>query len=362
LAFLDEDDPFPPVATDPDDPRHLPPERQRVFMARRLGAVAVGILILILLVLGIRGCLSAREERAFENYARDLTTLVQEERQLSEEFFGRFDDPGNLSELDFETAIRADRSHAEQLVSRAEGLDPPGDLDGAQDEVISAFELRRDGLGAVADNIGTALGDQDTDEARAQIVLHMQDFLASDVLYRQARDEINAVLQDNGIDEDVPESRFFPEGAGGEPDTTWLETTTLSEKLAGITGADTDQSGGLHGLGISAVLIGDTALTADTTNTVALGGATEVEVQVDNQGDSEESDIPVTVTFDGGDEPIEGEGTLDRIAPGETQSVTIPLDPAPSRGTTGTLDVLVEPVAEEQVAENNEFTAEISFE
>jgi hypothetical protein len=359
LAFLDEDDSF-PVATDPDDSR-LPPERQRVFMARRLGAVAVGILILILLVLGIRGCLNAREERAFENYSRDLTTLVQEEGQLSEDFFNRFDDPGNLSELDFETAIRADRSHAEQLVSRAESLDPPGDLDGAQDEVVSAFELRRDGLGAVADNIGAALGDE-PEEARDQIVLHMQDFIASDVLYRQARDEINTTLQDHGISEDVPESLFFPEAAGGGPDTTWLETTTVTEKLAGISGADTGQTGGLHGLGVSAVLIGDTALAADTTNTVALGGAIEVEVQVDNQGDSEESDIPVTVSFDGGDEPIEGEATLDKIAPGETQSVTVPLDPAPSKGTTGTLDVLVEPVPEEQVAENNEFTAEISFE
>jgi hypothetical protein len=361
LAFLDEDDSFPPVATDPDDPR-LPPERQRVFMARRLGAVAVGILILILLVLGIRGCLNAREERAFENYSRDLTTLVQEEGQLSEDFFNRFDDPGNLSELDFETAIRADRSHAEQLVSRAESLDPPGDLDGAQDEVVSAFELRRDGLGAVADNIGAALGDEERTEALDQIVLHMEDFLASDVLYRQAREEINAVLQDHGIGEDVPESQFFPEATGGGPDTTWLETTTVTEKLAGISGAGGDQTGGLHGLGVSAVLIGDTALAADTTNTVALGGATEVEVQIDNQGDSEESDIPVTVSFDGGDEPIEGEATLDKIAPGETQSVTVPLDPAPSKGTTGTLDVLVEPLPEEQVAENNEFTAEISFE
>ena len=34
--------------------------------------------------------------------------------------------------------------HAEQLVGRAESLDPPGDLDGAQDEVVSAFELRRE--------------------------------------------------------------------------------------------------------------------------------------------------------------------------------------------------------------------------
>ena len=362
MAFLDEDDSFPPVATEPEEPGRVPPDRQRMFMVRRLGAVAIGIVIVILLVLGIRGCLNAREQRAYEDYARDLTTLVQEERQLSEEFFGRFADPGNLSELNVETEIRADRSQAEQLLGRAESLDPPGELDGAQDEVVSAFELRRDGLGAIADNIGVALGDGDTTDARTEIVLHMEDFLASDVLYRQARDEINAVLQEQEVGEDVPQSQFFPRGPDGGPDLDWLDAATVSETLSGISGSASDSSGGIHGVGIAAVLIGDTALTADTSNTVALGGGTpEVEVQIENQGDSEETEIPVQVTVEG-DETIEGEGTLDQIAPGETQSVTVPLEPAPSGGSTGTLEVLVEPVPEEQVAENNEFTAEVTFE
>jgi hypothetical protein len=361
LAFLDEEDSFPPVATDPDDHSRLPPERQRVFMLRRLGAVAVGILILILLVLGVRGCLNARKERAFENYARDLSTVVQEEQQVSEDFFGRFSDPGNLEELEFETAIRADRSHADQLVSRVESLDPPGDLDGAQADVESAFQLRADGLSAIADNIGAALGDEDPNRARNQIVLHMEDFLASDVLYRSGRDEINTVLAEEGIGEKVPRSEFFPRDADGGPDVEWLDPITITESLAGITGESEQASGGLHGLGVAAVLIGDTALAADTTNTIA-GGDAEVEVQIDNQGESNETDIPVQVSISGAEESIEGEGTLDRIAPGETQSVTVELDPAPSNGTSGTLEVFVEPVPEEQVVDNNEFTAEVSFE
>lgn len=360
MAFLDEEDSLPPVATDPDDHSRMPPERQRVFMVRRLGAVAVGILILILLVLGVRGCLNARKERAFENYARDLTTVVQEEQQISEDFFGRFSDPGNLEELEFETAIRADRGHAEQLVSRVEGLDPPGELDGAQSDVEAAFQLRADGLAAVADSIGAALGDEDPGQARNQIARHMEDFLASDVLYRDGRDEINEVLADEGIDEKVPRSEFFPR-TDGEPDVEWLDPLTITESLAGITGESEQSDGGLHGLGVSAVLIGDTALAVGSTNTVA-GGASEVEVQIDNQGDSNESDIPVQVSISGAEESIEGEATLERIAAGETQSVTVELDPAPSKGTSGTIEVFVEPVAEEQVVDNNEFTAEVSFE
>jgi hypothetical protein len=360
LAFLDEDDSFPPVATEPEDHRP-PPDRQRVFMVRRLGAVAVGILVLILLVLGIRGCLNARKERAFENYARDLTTIVQESQQQSDTFFGRFDGDENLTELNFETEVRADRSNAEQLVSRAESLDPPGELDGAQDDVVEAFELRRDGLAAIADNIGQALGDENTTEARDEIVLHMEDFLASDVLYRQGRDEINTVLADEDIGEKVPKSEFFPRDDDGAPDPEWLDPNSVSESLAGISG-EGGGGGGVHGLGVSTVLIGDTELLADSANTVPLEGTPEVEVQVENQGDSEESDIPVTVSIEGADESVEGEATLDRIDSGETESVTVPLDPAPSSGTSGTLEVFVEPVPDEQFAENNEFVADVTFE
>ncbi len=360
MAFLDEDDSFPPVATEPEEPPRLPPERQRIFMLRRLAAVGVGILILILLVLGVRGCLNARKERAFENYARDLSTLTQQSQQTSDTFFGRFNDPKNLSELQFETEIRADRSAAEGLVSRAESLDPPGELDGAQEDVVAAFELRRDGLAAIADSVGPALGEEGRTEALASITDHMGDFLASDVLYRRARDQINLVLREEGIGEDVPESDFFPREPDGSPEVEWLDEIAVSEKLSGITGTE-GQVTGLHGLGISAVLIGDTALTADTTNTVTLNGTPEVEVQVDNQGDSEESDIPVQVSLTG-DETLEAEETLSKIGPGETQSVTVPLDPAPSKGSSGTLEVFVEPVLGEQVADNNEWTAEVSFE
>jgi hypothetical protein len=361
LAFLDEDDSFPPVATEPEGHRP-PPDRQRVFMARRLGAVAVGILVLILLVLGIRGCLNARKERAFENYARDLTTIVQESQQQSETFFGRFEGDENLTELNFETEVRADRSNAEQLVSRAESLDPPGELDGAQDEVVDAFELRRDGLAAIADNIGAALGDENTTEARDEIVQHMEDFLASDVLYRQGRDEINTVLEEEDIEEAVPKSEFYPRDDDGVPDPEWLDPNSVSENLAGISGAGGGGGGGVHGLGVAAVLIGDTEVPADGAVTVPLEGTPEVEVQVENQGDSEESDIPVTASIEGADESIEGEATIDRIESGETESVTVPLDPAPSSGTTGTLEVFVEPVPDEQFAENNELIADVTFE
>jgi hypothetical protein len=237
-----------------------------------------------------------------------------------------------------------------------EGLDAPGELDGAREQIVLAFELRRDGLSAIADNIGAAQSNEvdQRREALATITDHMGDFLASDVLYRRASEDIDAVLQEEGISQKVPESQFLP-------DTSWLEETTVAENLAGITGAEGEVTG-LHGLGIAAVLVNGAEVTPDAQNTVTADGAAEVEVSVDNQGDSEETDIPVQVTVTGGDEPIEAEETLSKILPGETQTVTVPLDPAPSKGDEVTIEVFVEPVLGEQVADNNEATYEATFE
>jgi hypothetical protein len=358
---MDEDDSFPPVATEPEDPGRPPPERQRVFMARRLGAVVAGILILVLLVLGIRGCLNARKERAFENYARDLSTLVQQSQQISEGFFARFSDPQNSSELRFETDIRADRSAADGVVSRAESLDPPGELNGAQDDVVEAFQLRADGLGKIADQVGPALGDEDFTEAIEQMTIDMQDFLASDVLYARGREEINAVLQQEGIDEDVPASFFYPRVPGTEqPDLEWLDETAIQENLAAIAGNTAEP--GLHDLAITSVLIDGVDVSPDTPATVTAENPPEVEVAIANEGDTEETDVEIAVAVSGGDEPIDAEEVFPRIAPAESRTATIPLEPAPPTGSAVTIEVTLGTRLGEEDTADNEFSYEVTFE
>lgn len=361
MAFRDEDDSFPPVATEPEDHGRPPPERQRVFMARRLGAVAAGVLILVLLVLAIRGCLNARKERAFENYARDLSTLVQQSQQISEGFFARFSDPQNSSELRFETDIRADRSAADGVTSRAESLDPPGELSNAQDDVVEAFQLRADGLGKVAAQVGPALGDEDFNEAIEQMTIDMQDFLASDVLYARGREEINAVLQQEGIDEDVPASFFYPRVPGTEqPDLEWLDETAIQENLAAIAGNAAEP--GLHDLAITSVLIEGVDVSPDTPATVPIENPPEVEVTIANEGDTEETDVEIAVAVSGGDEPITAEEVIPRIAPAESRTATVPLEPAPPTGSAVTIEVTLGTRLGEEDTADNEFSYEVTFE
>jgi hypothetical protein len=360
LAFLDEDDPFSPDSPEPPDRRLGPPDRDRQILVRRLIAVAAGIIFLILIVLGVKGCLDARKERAFENYVSDLSALASESQQLSAGLFdssnGLFENPGDLTPLEFEAQIKNYRSQAEGLVTRAQGLDAPTELKPAQADLVLAYELRRDGLAAISDEIGTALGDEGREEAIAAIAVDMQYFVASDVLYRRARAQIEDVTADQCPKcGDVPESQFLP-------DITWLDEATVAESLGQISG-QAKASPGVHGLGLVTGGVvaqpGDVTLSLDTPNTVTASGSPSLDIQVENQGDSEESDVNVSVEIDGSEA---GTGTIDTIAAGEIATVNVPLDPAPQAGDQVTLHVAVEPVLGEQVADNNEADYEVTFE
>ena len=186
LAFLDEEEALAPTGGD-EPPSRRARDHQRQIMVRRAFGVGVVVLLLILIVLGIRGCLNERKERGFENYARDLNAIVAQSAQLSTDFFARLSDPGNLTPLSFEAEIDSYRGSAENLANRVDELDTPDELKGAQSELDLSFQLRSDALTGISDQISTALGTEGSNEAINLIAGYMDYFLASDVLYERAR-------------------------------------------------------------------------------------------------------------------------------------------------------------------------------
>jgi hypothetical protein len=305
------------------------------------------LLVLVLLVLGVKGCLNARKERALTDYARNVTQIVDETDQTSKDFFAKLDDPGSLSVTEFV----ADRSAMDNYASRVESLDAPGDMAHAQNALELVYELRRAAMTEIANQMSTALGDVGSERAMAIIADRMRMLLGSDVVYAAvARPEINGVLAENGIEgNDVPKSVFVPDGA------MWLDAETVSSALGSVNGATAAETPGVHGLGLVGAGVDGVALTADGTTTIAADGTPEVEVAVQNQGESTENGVTVSVSVDG--RVLEQD--ISSIAPGDTQSVTIPLTPAPSGQVS--LDVNVQPVPGEQVSSNNEASYIVVF-
>ncbi len=368
MAFLDDEPPEtsgsasrrrrPPA---PPGGRPPPPGAHQQIVVRRAVAAGVGILILILLVLGVRGCLNARKERSFDNYVSDLSSVAAETRNLSQQFFGRLEDHGDLSELQFEAEIKADRGAMEGLLDRVESLDAPDELADAQELIVLSYGLRRDALAVISDQISAALGDEGAEKAIDQIAEEMRTFLASDVIYGKGQEQIDSELveQEIPIDPEADDisAQFLPD----EPD--WLDPTVVADALGGSISSDDEATPGVHGLGLvtGGVLLLPTGADLFAGTLTAAADGAELEVQVENQGDSEESDVVVSYEMTG-DEESSGEGTIDTIATGEIATVNIPIEPAPSSGSVVELTVTAEPVAGEKIEDNNSVTASVTFE
>lgn len=352
MEFLDEDDDFAP---EPPISRRSRLDRQRQFLVRRLIAAGAGVLILILLLLGVKGCLNARKERNFENYASDLTSIQQQSKQLSQRFFGRIKDPGNLDQLSFPAEIAADRGTAESQLNLVRGLDTPGELGEEQSELDMAFELRAQAIAGIADQISTALAKRGATEAQNQIADYMRWFLASDVLAERAVLGINATLKDEEIDRSVPEEQFLP-----DPPEQWIDPTNLSQALAGIAGATgaANCNNQLRGTELTGTTINGVALTPGATTTLSGGGPYELDAQVLNGGDATESNVTVDYRISGG---ASGQATIQKIASGATQDATDTIKPSPQPGSTLDVKVTVRAVPCEELTDNNTATYTVVF-
>lgn len=329
------------------------PERQQI-MLRRLLALGGALIVLILIVLGVKGCLDARARGALADYARDVKQIVVETGQTSRAFFGKLEDPGGLSVTEFTGQVEADRAALTNLKTRVDGLSAPGELGDAQKSLELVYELRAAAMEKIAAKMPTALGEAGAANATAAIAKQMQTLLAADVLYEAVtRPEIDGKLADEGIEgDDVPKSAFVPDG------TKWLDEAEVEKALGQVSGSSAgEQAGpGVHGLGLLGVSVGGAELTPEATNSVVTEGTPEVEVTVQNQGESTENGITVVVIANG-KETTQEIATLEAGAEG---TAIVPLTPAP-RGET-TLEVEVEPVPGEQVTENNEATYTVNFE
>lgn len=315
------------------------------------------------MVLLVRGCLDARKQRSFENYLRDLSSVVSTSQQLSASFFQRLNDPQDASKIQFQQQIGSARGTGEDLLRRIEGLDAPDELAEAQSDLVVAFELRRDALADVAAQLPAALGRRGRLDALRAIAADMRAFLASDVLYARAEGEIERIVAEEGIEVDdpgdpVPASRFLP-----EPPEQYIDVTQLAGLLAAVA-ADTGAADSAAGTEISSTVVrpGNVPLSPDVTNTVALRGTPELEVSVLNGGTEPAVDVLVSFELSGGLVPIQGEATIRRIAPGETGSANLAVEGEIPSGQEQTLTVSVLPVPGETLVDNNESVYRVVFE
>jgi hypothetical protein len=357
MAFLDEPDTRPPKRRRRSSTATI--DRQ-TLMVRRTVAVGVGVLLIVLIILGIRGCLNAHKRQSFKDYARNSADLVRESNQEGTSLFKMLSATGGHDQtVTLQNDLNGFRLQSAQLVDRAKGLGHPSELSDAESYLVETLKFRRDGLAAISDAVPTALADQSRRSGVNRIAAEMQTFLTSDVIYSQRFvPSLRRALADEGVLDEVtiPRSRFFP-------DIGWLDPATVGDRLSGIR---TGRGGkpakpGLHGTGLGTVSLGGQSLAGGGSTSIALTSGLSFQVQISNQGDNDETDVPVRVTIGRGPGALDLNGRIATIAAGETQTVDIPLKGTPPTGQTVPVTVDVPPVPGEKKVDNNRQSFSVTF-
>jgi hypothetical protein len=311
-------------------------------MVRRRVAAGVAVVLLIVIVLVVNGCLKSQRQQALKDYNGNVNQLAREsEENVSRPFFSTLSGAGSKSALSVEVQIDQLRVLAQNLANRAKGLSVPGEMAGAQRNLVLTYDLRAEGVTKVAALVPTALGGQGK-QANTLIAGDMEIFLASDVIYSQrVAPLVQQTLASNGIHNlSTTSSRFLP-------NLGWLDPATVDARIAGQS-ANAAQSGtaltGHHGSALKGVSVGTNTLEAEPAlNHIGGGGNPTFTAMVENAGEFPETNVKVDVTVTAAGKQFKASHAIEKTEPGKTVNVDIPVTGVPL-GVASKIEVQVEPV------------------
>jgi len=370
LSFFDEGDEPPTRAA---RPRRAPGATRaggatvdpQTVRTRRLVALVIGVLVIVLLAVVVNSCLDRRAENRLKDYNRNVASVIRSsDEEVGRPFFDALGQGGQAPN-DLEQTISQLRVVADRHVDTAEGFEVPDELRAAQRNLLLSLDLRATGVAKVASLVRTALareGGGEAEDAVNQIAAQMQQFLASDVVY-EARviPFIREALDDKGVTgQPVGDTQFLP-------NLGWLQPETVANRLGAPGGGGGAASGGapapgLHGHGLVSVEAGGVTLQpGNTANRIPASGTVTFDVSFANQGENPESNVGVRVRIRGAGRPISATRRVAETQAGANATASIPLDQAPPIGTPVTIEVTVEKVPGEENTDNNRQTYSAIF-
>jgi hypothetical protein len=310
-------------------PRRPSGPRRRVGRPRGVGPLLrllllVAFVVFLVLVFGllIQSCASASKREAYANYMEDVGKLASQSSANGKSLLTVVTTPG-LSVSQIETRLRGIADQEQQNVSAAENLDPPGRLRDENLHLVEALELRVSGVQGLASTFQKTASSKNTTADSQLLAQQAERLTASDVVWddlflQLARQQL---AHDGVTGVNVPESHFV-----ASPDL--ITARSMALVLQRIRGAAAGSPApGLHGTDIASVTAqpGSQVLSLSSVTTVTAGPDLAFSVVVENGGDSQEVQIPVTLTIDrpqaqGG--PLVKTQTIDVINPGESKTLS----------------------------------------
>src|SRR5690349_3279212 len=152
-------------------------------LLRLIGLISFAILIILLLVLWVNGCRENKRKDAYRNYVEHVSDYANQSQRLGRQFNTLLTSRGT-KESDVESELAGLAGQQDQITNNARNLDPPGHLRDQDGQMLSAFELRSNGLRGMSDAFRSTASSKNADAAGADLAVQMQRFIASDVIWQ----------------------------------------------------------------------------------------------------------------------------------------------------------------------------------
>jgi hypothetical protein len=319
-------------------------------LVRLVGLVALAIFAAVVLVFLVQSCRSDSKQAAYRDYMRDVQSIAGGSVGVGRDLNGELTTPGKTQD-EIVDALGALSQQQSQYAARAQSIEPPGPLREEHQHLVEVLELRASGLSRLADAFRRTARARDASTAGALLAEQALLLVASDVnwdvyfrepgLKELQRQSVTGVA--------VPESEFVV-----NPDLASARSMSfVIQRIRGAASGGTPT--GVHGNGIVSVKVLPGGVALSTTENAPIPASTDLafEVAVENSGEHQEVQVPVTLTIQKSPQPIVKRAVIDIINSGETKTVTFRDFPQPPFGTRTTIKVEVTAVPGERRTSNN---------
>jgi len=331
-----------------------------VPLARLVSLIALAIAVVVALVFWVGACQGKSKHADYVAYAAKVRTIALSSTELGVELANKLIAPG-LKQADLEQALQQYAQQEQQAYDQAQQIRPPGPLRRIHQKLVDALELRAKGLAGLGDALAQTASVKDASTAAATLAEKAQLLTASDVvwdeLYRLPASRQLTTLGITGVV--IPESHFVT-------NTELVSARSFSLVFGRLHPASTGGvPSGKHGDGLVSVKVlpqGDTLATA-TATTVKVSADLSFVVTVEDSGDFQEVNVPVTLTVGAGGTPIVRRRSITLIQPAQQQTVSFGNFNLPNSafGAKATVKVEVGAVAGEINTANNSATYAVFF-
>jgi hypothetical protein len=329
---------------------------QRPLARLLLGAAFLAVLILII-TLVVKDCRRSQLVDSYKSYMTQATQIANDSAEDGKQLLSVLRNDRQEEARRLAARVRALSVQGQELVRRAQDLDPPGKVDASNQALVTTMQYRVTGLRLLADALPTAIASNDSANASATIADRMQRLLASDVIYKDSfvGPAKKAERDDDISGVPVPESSQFLPGTAAN----YASPGGARALLPRLKQARGKPGGGVHGLSLvkTVAIPSNKELSQDQNTQIPTSVNLKWRVTVENQGDFVENAITVKATFSTATATPSEAQTVQQVIrsvdAGKQASVDLIGPTSPMVDEQASLRVEVQPVQQEQSTANN---------